>query len=225
MNSLHRLFPFLILSSAALVFCSCASVSVRHPERSGAAQPKAPPPHIYLEPFSTERTQVKESFRRKIKGQLKAEAQQILTRYLVSELSKNVAPVTVIRRGAALPRSGWLVTGEITRVAEGSRLLRMGVGLGMGGTKMETSVAVRNLPASNPPFLRFQTTGGSNAMPGALTSPIPFSAGPTAILRSQDGVTDDSARTARAISGTLRGYMAERGWIRPVGKKGITRGS
>jgi hypothetical protein len=216
MNSPRRLFPILVLFSTTLLFCSCASVSVRRPERSDAARPKAPPRHIYVEPFSVENTRVKESFSRKTKGQLKVEAQQILTRYLVSELSKNVAPTSVVRRGAALPRNGWLVTGEISRVAEGSRLLRMGLGLGMGGTKMETIVAVRNLPAGNPPFLRFHTTGGSNAMPGALTSPIPFSAGPTAILRSQDGVTDDSARTARAISSTLRSYMAERGWIAPA---------
>jgi hypothetical protein len=72
---------------------------------------------------------------------------------------------------------------------------------------------VRNLPASNPPFLNFATTGGSNATPGAATNPIPFSSAPTALLQSTQGVTDDAARTARMITATIADYMVQRGWL------------
>ena len=57
------------------------------------------------------------------------------------------------------------------------------------------------------------STGGSNATPGGLTNPIPFSGVPTALLKTKDGITDDAARTARMIAGTIGNYMVQRGWI------------
>jgi hypothetical protein len=80
---------------------------------------------------------------------------------------------------------------------------------------METDVTVRNLPPSNPPFLHFATTGGSNAEPGAATSPIPFSAAPVALLQTKGGVTDDAKRTSRMITATIGEYMVDRGWLAP----------
>jgi hypothetical protein len=88
----------------------------------------------------------------------------------------------------------------------------MAVGLGSGGTKFETEVDVRSA-GGRTSILHFHTTGGSNAMPGGITSPVPFSGVPTALLNSKDGITDDSARTARMITGTIGNFMAERGWI------------
>jgi hypothetical protein len=107
-----------------------------------------------------------------------------------------------------------VIDGRFTRINEGSRILRMGIGLGIGGTKMETQVQVRQGGAAQP-LLRFATTGGSNANPGAATNPIPFSSAPTALLASKEGVTDDSARTARMISAQIGEYMVKRGWIDP----------
>ena len=92
----------------------------------------------------------------------------------------------------------------------GNRLLRMAIGLGSGGTKFETKVDVRGAKGS---LLHFSTTGGSNAMPGGATNPIPFSSVPTALLNAKDGVTADAARTARMIAGTLGNYLADHGWI------------
>src|SRR4029079_17604582 len=94
-----------------------------------------------------------------------------------------------------------------------SRLLRSGVGLGAGGTKMETRVRVYDLASSAQPFLTFETTGGSNAMPGLLTSTGPVSAAFSMTTQAMMGVTDDAARTSRMITGALNGYLVEHGWL------------
>jgi len=203
--------PFVIIT---IVLSSCASVSVKNVDRGAAGKPSQKPAHFYVEPFSIAKAELRENtMLRRAKGELGREVQQLLSKYLVQELSKNLAPASAVKVGGAPRSGGWLVGGEFTRVNEGNRLLRMGIGLGAGGTKMETRVAVRNLPASNPPFLKFATTGGSNATPGAATNPIPFSSAPTALLQSTQGVTDDAARTARMITATIADYFVQRGWL------------
>ena len=193
-----------------LVLCSCASVSVKDIKRTTAVQPTRKPQRIAIVAFTAERSVATENVFRKKKGELNAEGAAILNNYLVKELSRTVAPASLDANGKG---DVWLVSGRITRIAEGSRLLRVGIGLGLGGTKMETVVEVRNASRTNAPFLRFATTGGSNATPGAATSPVPFSAAPTALLQAQRGVTDDAARTARMISATIATYMVQRGWL------------
>jgi Domain of unknown function (DUF4410) len=190
--------------AVAGILSSCASVSVKNVDTGTAGKPSQKPAHFDVRENTMLRRQ---------KGALGSEVQQLLSKYLVQELSKNLAPASAVKVGGAPKSGGWLVGGEFTRVNEGNRLLRMGIGLGAGGTKMETKVAVRNLPASNAPFLKFATTGGSNATPGAATNPIPFSSAPTALLQSTQGVTDDAARTARMITATIADYMAKRGWV------------
>jgi Domain of unknown function (DUF4410) len=207
-NSLRSSF----VAALALSLCSCASVSVRN-VNTVSAKPTKAPKHFYVVPFSVANTNSSENLTRKKMGRLKNEVQQLVAGYLVSELSKNIAPATLVNSPSAAHGEGWLVTGELTRVSEGSWILRMGIGLGAGGTKVETNVAVQNLPASNAPFLRFSTSGGSNAMPGAATNPIPFSSLPSALLQSTLGVTDDSARTARMITANIADYMVQRGWL------------
>ena len=193
-----------------LALCSCASVSVKDVAQTGGTQPTHRPRRIEIQTFAVNPAGVKENAYRKNKGQLGAEAQRLLDERLVAEFNKAGIPAVLVGRGSGA-RDAWLVTGEITRVVEGNRLLRMGLGLGFGGTKMETRVAVRNDGAPRP-FLTFDTTGGSNATPGAATNPIPFSAAPTALLDSKEGVTDDSGRTARMIVGSVGDYMARHGW-------------
>lgn len=202
-----------MLSGLALLLCSCASVSVMRVEKTDSAMPKTKPAQIYVEPFSIEHTDAKEHPLRKHPGRLKQDSQELLAKYLVKELTDRVAPATLLTPGTVPRAGGWLVSGEITRLNEGSRMLRMAFGLGMGGTKIETRVAVRNLPRKNAPFLNFATTGGSGAAPGAATCPIPFSSVPAALLASTVGVTDDAARTARMISGEIAQYAADRGWV------------
>jgi hypothetical protein len=204
---MHRLAFALGAIVVSALMSSCASVSVREVSaKPGAEKPK----RIYVAPFAVLASGVKENPARRNPGQLGAEAQRILQAYTVQEVGKLGIPTLALAGGTKAPADGWVVTGTITRLAEGNRLLRMSIGLGAGGTKMETRVAVL---AATRPILDFATSGGSNATPGGLTNPIPFSGVPTAILKANDGVTDDAARTSRMIAGTIGRNLAERGWI------------
>jgi hypothetical protein len=187
----------------------CASVTVKDVQRNGEKE-RVPRPAVFVvENFGVDSGRVKENPMRKHPGKLAEESQTLLHGFLVEELKKTGVPVvTGGTRGAG--NNAWVVSGTITRVAEGNRLLRMGIGLGAGGTKMETQVAVR---AGKVPVLNFNTTGGSGATPGGATMPIPFSGVPTALMNSKDGVTADAARTARMIAATIAQYLSQQGWL------------
>ncbi len=206
---------FLATGFVASLFCSCASVSVSNVGQTASAKPAQKPPHFYVAPFSTVGAQIKEHPMRKQPGSLGPEAQELLSKFLVAELNKSVGPASAVSDKAMPGSSGWLITGQFTRLNEGSRILRMAIGLGAGGTKMETKVAVRNLTGNGAPFLNFATSGGSGAQPGAATNPIPFSSAPTALMASKNGITDDADRTARMIVATVADYMVKRGWMEP----------
>lgn len=202
------LFPI-----ALLLFSSCASVSVRN-ERRTSSKPIQKPNRIYVTAFDTrpgrfriagDENKNPEAFAHKIS--------EMLARYTVRAINDHVAPASRLADVRRLPRAGWLVTGEFVRVHTGNRELRAVVGLGAGGTKMETRVSVRDLAGSGEPFLTFETTGGSNAMPGLLESSGPGSAALSMASQSMMGVTDDAARTSRMIAGQLNTYMRERGWL------------
>ena len=207
--ALRALFSGLI----ALAFSACASVTVKQVDSAQGRKPTGVPKTYYVVPFSTAGANVKEHPMREHPGQLANETQQLVASALVSELSKTLGPAKLVSSPAAAGRNGWLVTGDITRINEGSRILRMAIGLGAGGTKLETRVRVINLPATNPPFLGFNTTGGSGAEPGAATNPIPFSSAPTALLATRTGITDDANRTARMITATIADYQVQHGWL------------
>jgi len=198
---------------ALAVLSSCASVSVKGEQRTGK-QPVQKPAKIYVADFGTKggtynivgaEGKDPEAFKKKTAATLSA--------YLVKGISDHVAPAQHAPGVVGLPKSGWLVSGEFVRVNTGSRILRSGVGLGAGGTKMETRVQVYDLAASTTPFLTFETTGGSNAMPGLITSTGPVSAAFSMTTQAMMGVTDDAARTSRMITGALNTYFIQRGWL------------
>jgi hypothetical protein len=101
-------------------------------------------------------------------------------------------------------------------VKQGSRVLRSAVGLGAGGTKMEVHVEVYDLSQGiGKPFLTFNTSGGSNAEPGAAET---LSTAPATLVLggasgAMHGVSEDNKRTAKEITAELSDYMYKRGWI------------
>jgi hypothetical protein len=195
------------------LFSSCASVSVKTEKHNGP-QPKQKPAKIYVANFDTQHgvfniagseSKNSEAFKKK--------TSETLANYLTAGIDKHVAPAQRASNTKGLPKNGWLVTGEFVRVNTGSRILRSGVGLGAGGSKMETRVSVFDLASSAQPFLTFETTGGSNAMPGLITSTGPVSAAFSMTTQAMMGVTDDAARTSRMITGELSEYLVQRGWL------------
>lgn len=198
----------------ALFFSACASVTVKQVDASQGRTPTGAPKAYYIVPFSTAGASVKENPNRKYPGRLASEGQKLLVDAIASDIAKNLGPAKIVSSPAQAGPNGWLVTGDFTRLNEGNRYLRMFIGLGAGGTKMETRVRVINLPASNPPFLTFNTTGGSGAAFGAVTNPG-YSSPATALMNARMGVTDDAERTARMITAAIADYQVQRGWLAP----------
>ncbi|MFZ4681338.1 MAG: DUF4410 domain-containing protein [Terrimicrobiaceae bacterium] len=155
---------------------------------------------------------------------LKNEVREKFTRHLVRRLKKHVAPAAAVAATAPLPRGNyWLIEGRFDRVNQGSRMLRSVVGFGFGGTKLETSIVVSELSGKKPrPFLLIQTTGGSNASPGAIGTVGYFVSGVTALgsvgnlvegVRS--GLTFDTIRTTKEATAAVSEYLRSQGAIPP----------
>jgi hypothetical protein len=207
--------PALLLSASTLaLLCGCASVSVKNERRTGA-HPTRKPAKIYVADFDSSHGVFKiAGDEAKNPEVFKKHAEKLLTDYLVKNLNAHVAPAEPIRDArSGVPGRGWLLTGQFVRVNTGSRILRAGLGLGAGGTKMETRVEIYDLANRGKPFMTFETTGGSNAMPGLLTSTGPVSAAFSIATQAMMGISDDAARTSRMITGALSEYLASRGWI------------
>ena len=216
----YRLFLLLLCSQ----FCSCASVSVKKIELLTARPPTKAPAKILVKPptfhdpgLRVDRSGAKlETF--------KYELQEKFTRNLVQRLSKHVSPAQAMAATAPLPRENyWLITGRFDRVNQGSRLLRSVVGFGAGGTKLDMSVVVYDLSKTTPrPFLLIETTGGSNATPGAIGTAAYFVTGVTALFAvgnlfegTRTGLTFDTIRTTREVAASLSEFLSERGALSP----------
>jgi hypothetical protein len=202
-----------LLPLAFVLLTSCASVSVKGEQRTGN-KPVQKPTKIYVADFNTANGTFKiAGSEAKDPAAFKHKIADLLAGYTVKSVTDHVAPAQRAGKTVGTPRSGWLITGEFVRINTGSRLLRAGVGLGAGGSKMETRVSVIDLAGKGGPFLTFETTGGSNAMPGLLESTSPWGAAISMTSQAMMGVTDDSARTSRMIAGELNTYLIERGWL------------
>jgi len=198
--------------AAALMsaLAGCASVGVRNPTQS-AATPKLPE-QIFVADFDTSKGLFRVSRSGDDLMAFQQKTANTLADYLVADLSKSVISTTRHNDAKPARTDAWLVTGEFGRVNQGSRALRGLIGLGAGGTKMETTVRVYDLShLSRVPLLQFETSGGSNAEPGAIVGGT-FGALPNALRNAgARGVTDDTARTARQITAMVADYYAKNG--------------
>jgi hypothetical protein len=212
----------LCLICAAL--CSCASISLKKVDVLTARAPTKAPSKIFLKPpeFYDAAIRVDRSGPRL--DTFKHDMQERFTRHLVRRLSKHVAPAEAVAATAPLPRGNfWLIVSRFDRIQQGSRMLRSVIGFGVGGTKLETSVVVYDLSRRPPrPFLLLQTTGGSNAAPGAIGTATYFATGVTALFSAgnlfegtRSGLTFDNLRTVRQIAAALSEYLVERGALSP----------
>jgi len=212
---------------AALTFslASCASVSVDNIRQTSAKPPLTAPDEILIVPFALNESDLRVDRKGRDFENFREELQARFNRHLIKKLAPHVAPARVVLPGDTLPRGNyWLLTGRFARINQGSRLLRSTLGLGAGGTKMETIVTVQNLSGPAPDkFLAFETTGGSNisqGIGGVVTLPVSGPMALTSLFNAVDGIRSgvsfDTMRTAHEISATLSDYLYERN---ALGKK------
>jgi hypothetical protein len=177
------------------------------------AQPKAKPARFYVADFDTRGGQWNVTSRTRTPEQFRGETANALADALVANLSAYLGPAQRVGNSRGVPRDGWLITGRFIRVNEGNPAARIVVGLGAGGSKMETETIVLDGTAGGRKVLQFGTTGGSNAMPGMIISSGPGGVVTNALQQAGRGVRDDTKRTARMITASLAETMQQRGWI------------
>lgn len=151
--------------------------------------------------------------------------QERISRNLKRRLQKHLAPTEIIAATAPVPSGpGWLIEGRVDRANQGSRALRSLIGLGLGGTKIDTTTRLYQLDSKGrkrKPELIFvvRSTGGSGASPGAIGgfSPFgplgPFGMIPNAIFGAQSGLGFDTNRTAREITAAISEFAWQEGLI------------
>ena len=197
------------------LLAGCASVSVKnvHKAKHGG---KEKPDCIYVADFDLNSGDWRVDREGPELQAFKEELNRTVTAAITERLNKNITRAVHLRPGQTMERHGWLITGKFVRVYQGSRALRMVVGLGAGGTKLETQITIRDLSREGSPVvLSTMTTGGSNAEPGAIFNTDPVSAAATFVLNSGRGLSEDAVRTARMIVALVSQYGAENGWIDP----------
>lgn len=210
----------LLLLAALIPLGGCASVSVGNVHPKGTP-PKKLPEKIYVRDFIAPLDNFRVDRNQKdLNAFIKAE-QKALNQALVAQLSKHIVPAESLPSDKPVPKGNyWLITGVYDRVHQGSRLLRIGVGFGAGGTKLETRSLVSDLSRKTPtPILSMLTTGGSGMSPGAWAAFTPAGAFfiPGAVANaggaSLGGLSVDRARTAREITAAISEYCFLNGLI------------
>lgn len=209
----------MFLSVSCLWLASCASVSVDNIRQTSPTPPLAAPEEILILPFTWNEEDLRVDRKGKDFEIFRQDLQARLNRHLIKKLGTHVAPARVISTEDALPHGNyWLLTGRFARINQGSRFLRSTLGLGAGGTKMETIVVVQDLSGKTPAkFLAFETTGGSNisqGIGGIVTLPVSGPMALTSLFNAVDGIRSgvsfDTMRTAHEIAATLSDYLHQR---------------
>lgn len=211
-----------------LAVAGCSSVSVLHERETSSLAPTVRPEVLYVRPFAVRRGVEFDAAAAREGEDVAAKLGSLIAEGVLSRAAEWVAPGRLLAAAAPAPSEGLLVQGNILRVRQGSRALRMGIGFGAGRTRLETSVRVFNLSASSTePWLSFETTGGSNMEPGIVGALVPspvsipiavsvVGSAVTAGAIGVKGVTQDAERTGRVIAAAVHDKLAKRKLVERV---------
>jgi len=214
--------PYLPLFASGVLLVigtGCASISVQ-PKTTHAVPPSAPRRIVIADiGFADESGRLRVDREGPELRAFKQDLKVKMRGYLAKELGRFGIPVEEEVGGKIPPGPpGWLMKVEFTRINQGSRALRVIVGAGAGGTKMNTRVRMISTEDGKS-VCSFRTTGGSNADSGIVTSYGPLSVATLggALINvagsSAHGVTEDARRTAKMIADYVSQQLAERGAI------------
>jgi len=209
------LLPFLFLAG-------CSSVSVLQEREVASLAPNSKPKALYVRPFEVRRGAEFDAAAPASGEDPRSKVGDLVTEGVLSRSDAWIAPGKLLPADTPAPSSGLLVQGKILRTQQGSRALRVGIGFGLGRTRLETSVRVFNLAASaTEPWLSFETTGGSNMEPGVVGALVPsplaipiaasvVGSAVTAGAIGVKGVSQDASRTGRVIAAAIHDKLAKR---------------
>ena len=114
------------------------------------------------------------------------------------------------QNSAAVPNSGWLLSGWFENIEEGQPLVQAAVGFGMGANQAQASVAVVDL-AHNPgePFLVFGSESSAGKMPGGLVALNPYVIAAKFVIDRRKGMDKDFESLGTAIAKSLMQYIEQ----------------
>lgn len=211
-----------ILLLPLLFLAGCSSVSVLQEREVASLAPNSKPKALYVRPFEVRRGAEFDAAAPASGEDPRSKVGDLVTEGVLSRAEAWIAPGKLLPADAPAPSSGLLVQGKILRTQQGSRALRVGIGFGLGRTRLETSVRVFNLAASaTEPWLSFETTGGSNMEPGVVGALVPsplaipiaasvVGSAVTAGAIGVKGVSQDASRTGRVIAAAIHDKLAKR---------------
>jgi hypothetical protein len=205
---------FLLLVLLVL-FSGCASISVYDSGSFQADSPSARPEKIFVREFATPDNAFRVDRDGRDLREFQASKRGRLASAIVKRLEERVAPAEILPLNAPAPQGNfWLLDGRFDEVKQGSRLLRAGVGFGVGATKVATTAFLSRLDEPKPVrMMVIRTTGGSGAEPGAVAgfNPltmafVPIGMAFNAAGGARGGLSADTTRTAREIVATINEF-------------------
>ena len=212
-----------LLFAATLSLPACASISVLK-EKPNPNVPFHPPAKLYVRDFTGEQKVFRVDRKEDSLAEFQKKTANQLSEDLVKKLNDCVLPAERLAISSKLPQGNvWVVEGNFDRVNQGSRMMRILIGMGAGGTKIETSVRILSLSTGRPvEILSFKTSGGSNTEPGpgllcGPPDPTDFITTPL-WATAMTGLTKDTTRTAKEIAAELSDYLQKHG-IQPKDPK------
>lgn len=216
MQDYIRRASVVITTLGFLLLAGCASVSVKDQEVNNLPGGRLKPTKIYVRDFDLPLDTLNVDRSGAELEAFKKQSIESMSAALLAEIVK-FYPVEKLAANAPAPVGNYLVLdGQFLRVNQGSRALRMFIGFGAGGTKMETAISLYDAGGSPmQKLLAFDTTGGSGAEPGVVGDPTPVGAAGSMAGGSMRGISEDTKRTARMIAYRLSQYLGDRGWITP----------
>jgi hypothetical protein len=143
-----RLMDSVLLGTSLFSILGCASISVQPQHEDATRRLRRKPQVLIVKDFGfASQAAVRADRNGKELVAFEQKLQISLREQLVRALGRYVIPVTVAVTSQELQKlrkrqPAWLITGQFTRVNQGSRAMRIAVGLGAGGTKMETNAEV-----------------------------------------------------------------------------------
>ncbi len=217
---------FRILAGVACLpfLVGCASVSVK--KDSWTKEKIALPPKVYVAEFSAPDEVLKVDREGADLEAFRAALAEDFSANLREQITAGIAPAQPLLAATRPERGSWVVEGSFLRVNQGSRLLRSLIGLGAGGTKVETRTSIAEVlrGGGRRPIGEIETTGGSNAEPGALVLPLPVGSAVRLVLSATlTGVTRDLRRTARTITALMAEKLQSQGMVLPGQSEPVKR--
>lgn len=200
----------------ALLLSGCSSISVLKEKQNPNVAFHAPT-KIYVRDFTGDQKVFRVDRKEDSLVEFQNKTANQLSEDLVKKLNDCVLPAERLQDASKMPKGNvWFVEGNFDRVNQGSRMMRILIGMGAGGTKIETTVRILSLAKSRPEeILTFKTSGGSNMEPGpgllcGPPDPTDFITTPL-WATAMTGLTKDTSRTAKEIAAEISDYLQKHG--------------